>query len=142
MFSNSRFSRMQTVSAVTTISVNKGAVLFLCIFSSHDVADCFNRFSFVDGKCVRRVEEHRTPVECPPHGVNESQTLVERGDCDKTSCLRKVRQSRWVLDGCRCHQMTNESTEACCCDQYQPQVKEICRSDGTILKVGLNSVHT
>eukprot|EP00108_Taenia_solium_P009922 TsM_000922600 transcript=TsM_000922600 gene=TsM_000922600 len=91
-------------------------------------------YDLVDGKCVRRIREHRTPVECPPHGVNESQSFVERGDCDETSCLRKVRHSSWVLDGCRCQQMTSESTEACCCDQFQPQIKEICRSDGTILK--------
>ncbi|VDK21749.1 unnamed protein product [Taenia asiatica] len=91
-------------------------------------------YDLVDGKCVKRIKELRTPVECPPHGVNESQSLVERGDCDETSCLRKVRHSSWVLDGCRCQQTTSESTEACCCDQFQPQFKEICRSDGTILK--------
>ncbi|KAH9281574.1 hypothetical protein ECG_05506 [Echinococcus granulosus] len=91
-------------------------------------------YDLVDGKCVKRIEEHRTPVECPPREVNGSQPLVERGECNKASCLRKVKQSRWVLNGCRCQQMTSESTEACCCNQFRPQVKEICRSDGTILK--------
>ncbi|EUB62272.1 Collagen alpha-3(VI) chain [Echinococcus granulosus] len=99
-----------------------------------EMANCSARFSLVDGKCVKRIEEHRTPVECPPREVNGSQPLVERGECNKASCLRKVKQSRWVLNGCRCQQMTSESTEACCCNQFRPQVKEICRSDGTILK--------
>ncbi|VDM16626.1 unnamed protein product [Hydatigera taeniaeformis] len=106
----------------------------ICLPEEHVLLHRRAVYDLVDGECVKRIKEHRTPVECPPRGGNESRPVVELGDCDKTSCLRKVRQSKWVLTGCRCHRITNESTEACCCNQFQPQVKEICRPDGTILK--------
>ena len=92
-------------------------------------------FRMIDGKCVRSFKERREPVECPPRGVNDSHSVVERDECDKITCLRKLRQSKWVLDGCRCFQLINESTEACCCDQFPPNVKAFCRSDGSTLRV-------
>lgn len=89
----------------------------------------------VNGKCTNRTEIYREPVQCPPTGVNNSQGLIEQGECDKTTCLRKIRESKWVLSNCRCQQVYDERSESCCCNQFPPKVKEICRSDGTVLKV-------
>lgn len=84
---------------------------------------------------MRKVREYREPVKCPPRGMNGTGTEEERDECDKTTCFRKLRQIRWVLDGCQCKQLINESMEACCCDQFPPSVRAACRSDGSILRV-------
>ncbi|KAM7536384.1 hypothetical protein Aperf_G00000083322 [Anoplocephala perfoliata] len=91
-------------------------------------------YDIVGGECVNRTEDYREPVECPPRGANSSQTVIERDECDKTTCLRKIRESKWILNKCRCQQLNDERSESCCCDQFPPKIKEICRSDGTILK--------
>uniref|UniRef100_A0A158QEB2 VWFA domain-containing protein n=1 Tax=Hymenolepis diminuta TaxID=6216 RepID=A0A158QEB2_HYMDI len=91
-------------------------------------------YNTVNGKCTNRTEIYREPVQCPPTEVNNSQSLIEQGECDKTTCLRKIRESKWVLSNCRCQQVYDERSESCCCNQFPPKVKEICRSDGTVLK--------
>uniref|UniRef100_A0A0R3T9R5 Trypsin Inhibitor like cysteine rich domain protein n=1 Tax=Rodentolepis nana TaxID=102285 RepID=A0A0R3T9R5_RODNA len=91
-------------------------------------------YEMINGKCANRTEIYREPVQCPPTGENNSQSLIEQGDCDKTTCLKKIRESKWVLNNCRCQQVFNERSESCCCDQFPPKVKEMCRSDGTVLR--------